>query len=885
MAVGVLTGGSSSNEMLLFAAQTIKHKVMIILCILYVNTSLFKIVSDFVQCDEGTAVGLRDALWSLLFPSSVTRLSRPVQTQLSLALAALAAQCNEALWSDPIGMAAGQLDRHRSLVIQFLSHIPEQLANPLVSLPRSFYASQKTRLVDVQFDKMLALLVGQLGDPTCRKDVLGALHSWIKYGEAQEGVSSPVLLETAFKFIHMGLASDREILDDAAELACEVFYKIHQLEDVEGPEWLAILDQGLTSLWEPFQAALQANQADNEDDEAIETIRKLAMLYTESGSAFLHHFMTTGPSFQIVIESLLRSVESSDLETVQATFPFWEILSSRLMDRSEDDREPFVPVFSRLLRSAVHKHLVYPSGSITADQLDRFREFRHAVGDALKDCVRAMGSSEALSVIMDLFSHQTGQATGDGWQEMEAILFALRTIGSAVDRRESEILPRLFPSLLHLRSHPKLVYSVTLNIGCYADWLRYHPDLLPPTLEYVGAGFGSGEEECVRAAGMALKYLGESCGPLLVKFLPTLESLYQEMAIKASAGSKSVRLELSEAIGSILAALPSDDPSLPSHLDTCVSPWLAMLNGQRTVEALEHYRAIINTEDQTVSPALLSHFLSVAWPSISGLRLQTLSSSQDWDALLVCLRSILIAYGPSLSSDWDASLLSLLERVMQSGQLGAMYVLRAFILHASDERRALAWPSIHALLQATTTSLVSTPILPVDTSDYFGACTAVVDYYSMSPHEQLLLGCLGVVRAALSARPPVPQDAASAMQFLAHLLHQQLSDAHLPAMSHAILSSVSECIASALHSAMSVFPPDLIADIPPILIRIQSIQPGLPSNLLLALLSSLPSDSFVERERATWLQQFQAALVAPRANRELKDFLRTLAQACKRRLS
>lgn len=115
-------GGTYPSELALFAAQTIKHKV----------------VSDFAQCDEATSRSLRDALWRLLFAGgALVHRSKPVETQLSLALAALAVQSSEELWADPVGMAVEEMttEANRLLVLQFISHLPEQLMNTLIPLP------------------------------------------------------------------------------------------------------------------------------------------------------------------------------------------------------------------------------------------------------------------------------------------------------------------------------------------------------------------------------------------------------------------------------------------------------------------------------------------------------------------------------------------------------------------------------------------------------------------------------------------------------------------------------------------------------------------------------------------------------------------------------
>ena len=86
-----------------------------------------------------------------------------------------------------------------------------------------------------------------------------------------------------------------------------------------------------------------------------------------------------------------------------------------------------------------------------------------------------------------------------------------------------------------------------------------------------------------------------------------------------------------------------------------------------------------------------------------------------------------------------------------------------------------------------------------------------------------------------------------------------------------------------MEGALFAYPPDLISDIPPVLIRYARLPAA--TSLPSILGSLLPGDIFLERERQAWSQQLSEALAtALRPAREIKDLLRSMAQACKRRL-
>jgi hypothetical protein len=859
-----------------------------------------------MQCDEATAVGLRDTLWRLLFEGPESkRMGKPLKTQLGLALAALAVQCNEGLWADPVGMASDALQASTEedvacRLIEFLTFIPEQLANRLIPLPRAFYGSQRERLMGG--GRVLAVLEGQLAFESRRRAVLAALHSWVKYADASAGgsaLSSPSLLQTAFTFLHLGLETeDGGLLEGAAELACELFYQVHRLEEAEPPEWIGTLIAGLQSLWPRMEAILRADE-DDDDEEGEDVLRRVGMVYAESGEAFLAHLMARD-GLGLVVEVLLRVVErkASSLALVQLTFPFWEVLSARVADGGDALLEAFTPVFGRLFRATVTLHLPYPSDGVMAamsgEAVDRFRDFRHTLGDALKDCVRAMGSTEALLLLLGLL-----QANKGDWQGLEAVLFGMRTVSSAVDRRESEALPILYPAILALQpGHPKILYGVLLNIGCYADWLRYHPEHLPPTLQYLAHGFQA--PEATAAAAQALNYLAEACGRLLVPFLPTLLLPLYTGSMQASACSARDKLLMTEALGRVFACLPLGD--LARQLEAVLDPWvngqllpgLAAKDQPRVAQALDHYAVLVETitepADETTRlgdthPALQC-FVAL-WDGVLLTQLPgSLADRAAAEALTTLLKAAIAHYGPSLPHEWDLALLRLIQSLLPASPAldnsSLLLAARSFLISTSGERRARVWPQVSAALLLAAQMLLqrgSTRQNEDAIGDYFTALTAAIDYCPEAlAAEQLLHLSLALGQSVIRERPAAPSDLLPVLVFLQHAL-QVLP----PQATRLLLDPLTACIYGLLEGALLAYPPALIADIPAVLVRFARL-PGAAS-LPAILASLLPGDIFLERERQAWSQQFAEALAASaRPSREIKELLRSMAQACKRRL-
>jgi transportin-3 len=111
------------------------------------------------------------------------------------------------------------------------------------------------------------------------------------------------------------------------------------------------------------------------------------------------------------------------------------------------------------------KHIHYPTdmNSWTLAEKDEFREFRHDMGDVLKDCVRILGEDEALSLALDLLSpfiNNDGSLPQNiQWQTIEAPLFSLRAMGSEISKKESTWMPKIMQLIPSLPAHPKVRYS------------------------------------------------------------------------------------------------------------------------------------------------------------------------------------------------------------------------------------------------------------------------------------------------------------------------------------------------------------------------------------------------------------------------------------------
>jgi transportin-3 len=295
-----------------------------------------------------------------------------------------------------------------------------------------------------------------------------------------------------------------------------------------GHEWIPVLSVNLCKL--PVKQSLQLNV------DALQ--RPLITLLCESLELFLSSLMDRKEEFKQLSETVLAVAECPSVSSniLELTFNFWAALPAELASFKDSEdvetrQDPFLYLFSRLFTALLQGPLIFKSGG-SAEDIDKFREFRHVVGDCLKDCVRVLGSTEPLFIIHSQLTANSPLV------QREAALFALRTISSSTETRESEAMPLIVPKLAEILQELlllpsercfeyqslKMISAVVLNVGCYAEWLRYHSEfmgsflqILSLSLDYALSSNGQLEKtsSVIGSSLQSLKYMCESCAGLL----------------------------------------------------------------------------------------------------------------------------------------------------------------------------------------------------------------------------------------------------------------------------------------------------------------------------------------------------------------------------------
>ena len=328
-----------------------------------------------------------------------------------------------------------------------------------------------------------------------QNQVFLCLSSWLAAGEINAAsLVQTKLLDYAFE----ALSSD-QLFDAAVAAVCDIIHETQEIDD----------NMPVIELIVPQVIALRPKLAENKDDP--EKVRGFARIFAEAGETYrsllLHHTETFFP----LVEAIGECSAYHDLDIVPITFHFWMRLAQSI------GKKPSVsPLFLdayKALMGVMIRHLHFPTDmtSLTGAEADTFRQFRHVMGDTLKDCCYVLGADVGLMAAYDMITVALSRGANISWQDIEAPLFSMRSMGAEVDPNESAVVGKILDLIPSLPSHPKIRYAALLIISRYTEWLSKHPDYIPNQLQYISAGFESPESEVNAAAGQALRYLCQDC--------------------------------------------------------------------------------------------------------------------------------------------------------------------------------------------------------------------------------------------------------------------------------------------------------------------------------------------------------------------------------------
>ena len=371
--------------------------------------------------------------------------------------------------------------------------------------------------------------------------IFETLSSWLAAGEIiPSQVAQTPLFETAFT----SLSSD-ELFDSAVDLLCDLIHETQEIDD----------NVDIIQLIIPRLVALRPELHNHTDD--ADRIRGYCRLFCEAGETYTDLIARHPDDLLALVEAVAECAAYEDLEIVQITFNFWYNLATALGRTPSDPRfQPILAIYANL-QSVIISRLHFPGDDEqqTAQERDEFRMFRHRMGDTLKDCCHVLGATVCLRKSYDMVASALAKPSPT-WQEIEAPLFSMRSMGAEVDNDDEEVLPHIMEMLPRLPDHPRIRYAAILVISRYTQWINRHPSHLAFQLQYVSAGFEIADENVSAAAAQAMKFMCQDCHSHLVPFLPQLHTFVGSVGDKLEQADM---VEVMEAIGYVVSSMPAEE--------------------------------------------------------------------------------------------------------------------------------------------------------------------------------------------------------------------------------------------------------------------------------------------------------------------------------------
>lgn len=519
----------------------------------------------------------------------------------------------------------------------------------------------------------------------------------------------------------------------------------------------------------------------------LETYKGLTRIFAEAGEAWVVMIARFPADFRGLVESILECCgRDQDRDAIALTFLFWyEFKQIITLDKYKDARLQYGDIFSKLVDVMI-KHLEYPKpvGADEADMFDgdreqeeKFREFRHQMGDVLKDCCDVITVTECLGKAFELIkawiNSYGSQATSTSvplWQELEAPLFSMRAMGRMVSPEESVVLHQVIPLIVQIPDHEKLRFQAIMALARYTDWTAQHPEFLQPQLNFVIAGFSHGSKEVVRAAALAFKFFGTDCRKLLEKHVTELHSFYESILDSLPPVSQE---EITEGVACIISAqeLSKVYDTFKLYCDPIIKRMISRANEARTAQddaprlAVADYLQLLTIFVQNIQPYVSPQeenpavkYCQEILPVLSAIAENFTNSTPILERVCRCWRYMVLSYRTAilpLLPELAQQLASGFENSRQGCFLWATdSVLREFAVGAEFVDAATSQAIYNFFEQQALAFLrIMNDLPPVDLpdviEDFFRLLIDALIYY----HRQLLVSpvCQHILSASLSA--------------------------------------------------------------------------------------------------------------------------------------
>ncbi|KXJ92412.1 exportin 1-like protein [Microdochium bolleyi] len=520
-----------------------------------------KIVYDLsTQVSPGELTAVRTQILSLL--KQYASGPRPIRVQLCVCLATLAIQMRD--WKDVLPVVVNSLGNDvesHACILDFLRILPEEVTEGRkITLTEEELSQRTSELLGDNATQVVQLLINYAqSSPAAATNpqLLECITSWLREVPVSDIVGSPLL-----DVIFHALENDNSF-QAAAECLSTMVRETRDVDD--NIDTIQVLLPKIIGLQPRIQKVVE--------EEDTEAYKSLTRLLADAGIAWVVAIAREPAHFRPIIEAILEcAARDKERDVIEYTFDFWyELKQYIVLDIYIQARTELFDVYAKLV-DVLFSHLEYPE-SESGNEKDlfdgdreaeeKFREFRHHMGDTLKDACEVMGVTECLTKVLDSIKLWTqkyaSMANGTSvphWQKLEAPLFSLRAMGRMVDKDESIVLPQVMPLLVQIPSHEKLRFATIMALGRYTEWTAAHPEFLEPQFNYIASSFETDSKEVVRAAAMSMKYFCADCKHLLSQQVLQVQSFYDKVLDTLPEVSQE---EVTEGVASLVAVQPKSE--------------------------------------------------------------------------------------------------------------------------------------------------------------------------------------------------------------------------------------------------------------------------------------------------------------------------------------
>ncbi|CEJ00632.1 hypothetical protein RMCBS344292_14684 [Rhizopus microsporus] len=520
-------------------------------------------------------------------------------------------------------------------------------------------------------------------------------------------------------------------------------------------------------------------------DDNDEAVAGYCRIFTEAGDAYVTLIALHPEAFGVLLDGIGECAAYKEFEVVEMTFKFWYELTNTLISEKYQAAIPRLAPYFDTLVDIMLKHLQYPpeENVMTAEDRDEFRDFRHHMGDTLKDCCRILTPQRCLAKPLHLVTNLLAQPNAT-WQQIEAPIFSLRSMGSEVPLDENDVMPAIMEMLSKLPDHPKIRYAATLVISRYSFWTKYHPQYITYQLNFISSGFQ--DPDVAAASALALKYLCKDCSKLQVFYVNIIRTLdYPDDN------------EVTEAISHVLAQLPVSE--IQNALQIFCLPVIQQLHelvtkAQSGVSVTDDVKSYVKIGDTAVlisiffkviqpevplgQPHPCINFINELWPVFDLTLTQFGGVNTICEPLCKCFVEMIRSYRQHLLPLVPQIMERMVKAFEATGHGVYVWVAQKLVVNfiQQQEMTGLCWELVKKMSEILFIKLQTVPLDSISAAigDYFKLITCILkDRPELLLQDPVLLST--VFRAGLAGLPM--KDNVSLLDTIA--FYRELVDNHL----------------------------------------------------------------------------------------------------------